>query len=516
MIGMMYLVLTAMLALNVSKEVLDAFTLVDGGLVTTTENFASKNEGLYDRFAIAHEQNPEKVGEWLNKAEEMRRRSNELYDFINECKKDIVSVKEKEAITDNQVNLADVKVKHDDNIPAQIMVVEKKGVELKEKIDEHRQYLLSLIDDKERYATTTEAIEETLNTDVPDIDLEHGSKKGATPTWESTYFEHLPLAAVITLLSKMQGDVRNVEAEMLNFLLGQVGEGDIPVNTLEAVVIPESNYVFKGQPYRAQVFLAAYDSTKMPKVILTDGTVLDVERGKGIYSTVSNTIGFRRWGGTIQLESEGNVISRSFQAEYEVAEANASISATAMNVFYRGVDNPVAIAAGGVSERDVVARISSPHTISRVGAGTYIVRPGAQGTEAVVSVYANLDGSQRLMNRMTFRVHDLPVPNAVVEGVRGSTGNLTVGQLASLQQVRAEAPEFLFEVDYDVTSFTVAFQDRSGKWSYETAENSRFTGAQKSIFRALSPGQVIMIEDIKAIGPDGKVNTLNNINIKVR
>jgi len=516
MIGMMYLVLTAMLALNVSKEVLDAFTLVDGGLVTTTQNFAAKNAGLYDRFAIAHEQNPEKVEEWLNKAEEMRRRSHELYDFINECKKEIVMVKEKDAIQDNQVMLAEVEVKQNTDIPAQIMVVEKKGVELKAKIDEHREYMLSLIDDKEKNATTTEAVEETLSTDIPDVDLEHRSKRGATPTWESTYFEHLPLAAVITLLSKMQGDVRNVEAEMLNYLLSQIGEGDIPVNTLEAVVIPESNYVFKGQPYRAKVFLAAYDSTKMPEVILSDGTVLDVEAGKGVYSTVSNTIGIRRWGGTIQLENEGNVISRSFSAEYEVAEANATISATAMNVFYRGVDNPVAISAGGVAERDVVGRISSPHTISRVGAGTYIVRPGAQGNEAVVSVYANLDGTQRLMNRMTFRVKDLPVPDAVVEGVRGSKGNLTVGQLAGLQEVRAEAKDFLFEVDFDVTSFTVAFQDRSGKWSYETSENSRFTGAQKNIFRSLTAGQRIMIEDIKAIGPDGKVSTLNNITINVR
>ncbi|MGM0472926.1 MAG: gliding motility protein GldM [Bacteroidota bacterium] len=513
---MMYLVLTAMLALNVSKEVLDAFTLVDGGLLTTTENFAAKNEGLYDRFAIAHEQNPEKVGEWRDKAEEVRRRSNELYEFINECKKEIVLVKEKDAIQDNQVNLAEVEVKQNTDIPAQIMVVEKKGVELKNKIDEHREYMLSLIGDPERYATTTETVEETLNTEIPDIDLEHGSKKGAKPTWESTYFEHLPLAAVITLLSKMQGDVRNVEAEMLNFLLGQVGEGDIPVNTLEAVVIPESNYVFKGQPYRAQVFLAAYDSTKMPEVILNDGTVLDVEKGKGVYSTTSSTIGIRRWGGTIQLESEGNVISRSFETEYEVAEANATISATAMNVFYRGVDNPVAISAGGVTERDVIARISSPHTISRVRAGTYIVRPGSQGAEATVSVYANLDGTQRLMNRMNFRVRDLPVPDAVVEGVRGSSGNLTVGQLASLQEIRAEAQDFLFEVDFDVTSFTVAFQDRSGKWSYEESDNSRFTSAQKAIFRSLTSGQRIMFEDIKAIGPDGKVNTLNNITINVR
>src|SRR5210317_1679227 len=94
MIGMMYLVLTAMLALNVSKEVLDAFALVDRGLTTTTENFAAKNEGLYDKFNIAFEQNPEKVGDWKTRAEEVRAQSNELYEFLNLCKIEIVSKKD--------------------------------------------------------------------------------------------------------------------------------------------------------------------------------------------------------------------------------------------------------------------------------------------------------------------------------------------------------------------------------------------------------------------------------------
>jgi hypothetical protein len=106
--------------------------------------------------------------------------------------------------------------------------------------------------------------------------LHTGSKKGATPTWESTYFEHLPLASVITILSKMQGDVRNVESEMLSYLLDQIDAGDFNMNVVEAVVIPNSNYVFKGQEYKAQVFLAAYDSTKMPEVKLQGGQMLPI------------------------------------------------------------------------------------------------------------------------------------------------------------------------------------------------------------------------------------------------
>ena len=514
MIGMMYLVLTAMLALNVSKEVLDAFTLVDGGLTTTTENFAAKNEGLYDKFNIAFEQNPEKVGDWKTRAEEVREQSNELYEFLNLCKIEIVSKKDEEAVHDGEVHLADVRVKDDTNFPAEIMLVNNRGSELKGKIEEYREFLLSMIENKETYATTVEAIEGTLSTDVPDV-LHHNLKKGVTPTWESTYFENLPLASVITLLSKMQGDVRNVEAEMLNFLLGQVDAGDFKVNVIEPVVIANSSYVFKGVPYHAEVFLAAYDSTNIPEVRLEDGTILETQGGKGIFEITYNSTGIKKWGGIISIEKDGQVTSKPFSAEFEVAESNATVSATGMNVFYRGIPNPVEISVGGVAERDVVAQISAGN-IRRVGSGTYEVKPGPRENNATISVYANVEGSRKLMGREEFRVYPLPTPDAVVEGIQGSSGALTVGNLSRLQNVRAEAKDFVFEVDYKVESFEIAFQGSGGIWSTMPSSSDRFTTDQKNLFRQLRAGQRIMIEKIKASGPDGEIRNLNNITIIVR
>lgn len=333
-------------------------------------------------------------------------------------------------------------------------------------------------------------------------------------SWEQGYFEDLPLAAVITLLSKMQADARNVEAEMLNYLLGQVDAGSIPVNTLEAVVIPDRSLVFKGQEYKAKVFLAAYDSTNTPEVKLTDGSTLAVEAGKGIFTATSNSLGIRKWGGTIQLENDGNVISRPFSAEYEVAEANATIAATGMNVFYRGISNPVEISAGGVAESSVKAAISSG-TIRRLRPGEYVVEPGPQGNKATVSVYSEEGGGRTLMNRMDFRVFNLPTPDAKVEGVRGSEGNLTVGKLSQLKIVSAEAADFVFEVDYKVQSFEVAFQGAGGIWSSMKSSSQGFTTEQKNLFRQLRSGQRIMIEKIKATGPDGVLRNLNSITITV-
>ena len=514
MIGMMYLVLTAMLALNVSKEVLDAFTLVDGGLTTTTQNFAAKNAGLYDKFNIAYEQNAEKVGDWKTRADEVREKSNELYEFINLCKSEIVEKKDADAIIDGEVHLAEVKSKDDQNIPAEIMLVKKRGSELKTKIEEYREFLLSMIDDKEAYPTTVEAIKGALSTDVPET-LYHNKKKGETPTWESTYFEFLPLASVITLLSKMQGDVRNVEAEMLNFLLGQIDAGDFKVNVIEPVVISNSNYVFKGQEYRAEVFLAAYDSTNVPEIKLENGTILETQGGKGIYTVSYNSTGIHKWGGVISIEKDGQLTSKPFTAEFEVAESNATVSATGMNVFYRGIPNPVEISVGGVAERDVVAQISSGN-IRRVGSGAYQVMPGVGRDIATISVYANIDGSRKLMSREDFRVYDLPKPDAVVEGIEGSEGALTVGRLSQLQNVRAEAKDFVFEVEYKVQSFEVAFMGSGGIWSSMPSSSERFTSEQKDLFRQLRTGQRVFIEKIKASGPDGVMRNLNSITITVR
>jgi gliding motility-associated protein GldM len=514
MIGMMYLVLTAMLALNVAKEVLDAFTLVDGGLTTTIQNFAAKNEGLYSKFNIAYEQNPEKVGDWKTKAEELKTRSDELYEFMNECKVEIVSIKDEDAVhEDGDVHLADVKVKDNTNFGGEVMIVNKKGIELKGKIEEYREFLLSMIADKEKYAGTVESVEGILNTEVPE-DFHH-RKKGVTPTWESTYFEYLPLASVITILSKMQGDVRNVEADMLNYLLSQIDAGDFKVNVIRPVVLSNSNYVFTGQEYRAQIFLAAYDSTNVPEVELEDGTILETDGGMGLYSKTYNSIGTRKWGGTISIEQDGQVTSKSFTAEFEVGQASATVSATGMNVFYRGIPNPVAISAGGVPESDVQARISSGN-ISRIGVGNYVVKPGVGKDIATVSVYATVDGAQKLMTRQDFRVYDLPKPDAKVEGIAGSEGALTVGRLSQLQIVEAEAEDFVFEVDYKVQSFEVAFQGSGGIWSTIPSSSERFTSQQRNIFRQLRAGQRVMIEKIKASGPDGVVRNLNSITITVR
>jgi len=514
MIGMMYLVLTSLLALNVSRSVLDAFTLVDEGLTQTTENFAKKNGSLYGEFASAYELNPKKVGEWKEKAEDVQKRAQELYDFMQECKKDIVIKSEgpeTDAIRDGDVHLQFVKGKDNTSIPAEVMILNKKGDELKEKIDDYREFLLDMVEDKDTYASVVSSIESALSTEPPESS-EHS--KGEHLTWESENFEHLPLASVITILSKMQNDVKNSEAEILAYLLSQIDAGSFKFNKIDAVVTANSDYVFRGQEYKAKVFLAAYDSTKFPVVKLDNGKTLDIEEGKGIYMPPTNAIGTHTWGGTITLEGDDGVkIAKTFQSQYQVAEASAVVSPTKMNVFYRGVDNPVAISVSGVPSENIRATITKGNI--QPSRGGWVVKPlkGPEGEVVTVKVYANIENNQRFMGSMDFRVKDVPDP---VAEIRGRTqGGITLTELTRAKGVEAELKNFDFDLDFTVTDFTVSAVLSGGFTKSAKSTNNEFTPGQLEILSQLTPGKTLTVTDIKAIGPDGKSRVLNSIVFKI-
>ena len=520
MIGMMYLVLTALLAMNVSKDVLDAFVIVDKGLVQTTENFAAKNDGIYNRFDLAYAQNPEKVGDWKTRADEVQQRTDELYEFLNECKLEIVSVKDPDAIIEGEVDLDLVKVKDDNNTPAEVMITKGRGAELKAMIEDYRGYMDELIGQDSAFAPLLEAIHGNLDTHDHE-----GKKAGDVHPWASYNFEHLPLAGVVTNLSAIQANVRNVESDVLGYLLQQVDAKDFKVNVLEAIVVTENSNVFKGQEYKAQVVLAGYDSTKLPEVILSDGTVLPAESGKGIYTATLSSEGTKTWGGVIQLDNDGEIITREFEATYTVAASNAVISATKMNVFYRGVDNPVSISASGIPETAVRATITKGN-IKRTSAGNYVVKCGPNETESTVNVYAEVDGSRSLMGKSLFRVKNLPIPTATIAksvngtpqiptGFKTGSGRMTVGSLVGLTELIAFKDDFLFEVQYEITEFKVKSKGSGGATLIEASTNKNINSKQKDLFRRVRPGAQITIEEIKAIGPDGVVRDVNSIIINI-
>ncbi len=360
MIGMMYLVLTALLALNVQKEVLNAFVIVDEGLTKMNENYYNNNKDLYAAFDIAVAEKPKKAKQYRDIAWKVRDKANDLYKQIQDLKIKIVNKSEgknNKAVEGNIIIPMNIGSKENTDKPAEIMIVEGNGKKLRSDLESYRKFLLENIDPKAEIIVNS--IKKGLNTEDP------AAKGGKTESWESEHFEHLPLIGVTTIMSGLQANVRNAESDMLRYLLTMIDKGTFKFTDIDAIVIHNSNYIIKGTNYAAKIFLAAYDKKQNPEIFLgpydstlnkDDGTYtyhkkvgynydtsITVSEGKGIYSKIGTTVGSYKWSGLIRLKAPGGAedIWKPFREEYQVAEPMLVVSPTKMNVFYMGVDNPV-------------------------------------------------------------------------------------------------------------------------------------------------------------------------------
>lgn len=532
MIGMMYLVLTAMLAMNVSAEVLDAFVLVENGLSRTTKSFQIKNEKLYDRIESAHLLNSQKVGPWKKKADEIRIKAKELVTYVQNLKLEVVTTAEttkSKALNEiNEIDPAKIGKKGDLNVGSQILIgptKNGKAFELKKKIISFRELLVSYIDPN-KAPQLIESINSILNTEDPPR-----KEDGTVHSWESSRFDQLPLVAVFPQLTKVQVDVLNLESEVVNYLLQQVDADDFKVNKLDAVVIPTSSYVIQGNEFAAEIFLAASDTTQELDVfvgrveefkdnagetdyrIAGDAVKLPVVGGKGVYKQRAQRLGKNPWTGLIEVTApSGQKIRKPFKHEYLVETPNIVISPTKMNVFYLGIENPVDISISGIAMDKITANIDRG-VIRRKGDNFEVV-PGAGGNTCQVTVFAEVDGQRRNMGTKTFRIKKVPDPIPQVIGVTGKTIPKNV-LAASLGVVAEMPPDFDFDMKFTVTGFTVS-ATIGGFLQEESARGQLFSDGQKRIINNLRGGQVLNVTNVKAVGPDGVSRDLNDLVFKIQ
>lgn len=528
MIGMMYLVLTAMLALNVSAAVLDAFNSVDEGLTKTTINYGLKNQVLYKEFNEQYAQNETKVKPWKDKADEVQKLSQELYDYIQELKYEIIRANgqgDLEAgviLEDGSIHGENIKGKDNSSNSDMIMLgsnMDGKAFEVKEKLNEYREELLSLVDEED--TRVIKSIESNLDTNDPPP-----TKGGEHKVWEVKHLGHMPIAAILPILTKLQLDVRNSESEIVNYLYTQIDAGSFPVNKIEATIIPNSSYILQGNEYTADVFLAALDTTAPPIVYIgeydsavnEDGVYeynmvgsydsLDVLEGKGKFSRLSTSIGKQKWGGLIKVMGpDGGYITKTFKREYQIAKPNLVVSPTKMNVFYVGVDNPVSVSIAGVPG-DKISPSMTNGSIRKQRDGEFIVNPKRPGN-SIISVRAEIDGASKNMGTVQFRVRGLPDPVVKVAGKKG--GRIQRNVLAAQTGVIADMENFEFDLEFKITEFTLSTTDKGGYTIDSKTKGNVFTKAQQDLIKNLRKGQRINVEDVKAIGPDGSVRKLASI-----
>ena len=318
----------------------------------------------------------------------------------------------------------------------------------------------------------------------------------------------MPAIAAVTLLTKLENDIRQAESEALTNLITNVDISDVRVNSLDAYVIPNSKMVMRGDKYSANIVLAAIDTTQRPTVFV-NGSKLPND--KGLLELNATTVGTHDYSGYIEvMKGDGSIDRREFKSSYTVMEPMATISPTLMNVLYAGIDNPISISVPGFPMNAIQATMTNG-TLTRSG-DSWIARPQTVGSEAVISVTANTDGAARNVGSMTFRVRKLPDPTPYIpikdaQGnvvhYKGSPKKISKAALMAAESLGAAIDDDILNVTYTVVSFSTVFFDSMGNAIPEVSDGASFSRRQKEQFKRLKPGKNFFITDVKAKGPDG-------------
>ena len=322
----------------------------------------------------------------------------------------------------------------------------------------------------------------------------------------------MPAAAAVTLLSKLQSDVRNAEKEVLHTLVQNIDVKDIRVNALDAFVIPNSQTIVRGDKFSAHIVMAAVDTTQVPEIYIGDRKV-DLQ--DGLYETVCGRTGDFTLAGYIQtINGNGDRIRRDFSQKYTVVDPSATVSADLMNMLYAGYSNPISISVPGVPLNKISASMTNG-TLTPAGPGKYIARPSKIGQDATITVTSTNTGRAQQMGQFTFRVRRLPDPTPYIN-VRDENdnpnrfkgGGMSKGVLMGIDGIGAAIDDGVLDIGFRVLSFETVFYDNMGNAVLMAGEGDKFSARQKDTFRKLTRNKRFYISRVRAIGPDGIERTL--------
>lgn len=497
MIGMMYLVLTAMLALNVSSEILNGFGLVDSSLRNTIASSDIRSQDVYKDFNLMYEKNPAKVKEWLDKATDVQKRSDELNSYIKDFKYRILLISDGKKADKEAINIIN---KENIDAAGEYALTKGNGRKLREQIEGYRDFLIQM---SEGNPAKQEMYRSIFKTD--------GRQ------WETKLFESMPVSAAITILTKYQSDIRSAEAETVQYLKSMTDFDDFRVNKVQAFVVPNSRYIIQGGRYSADIILAATDSTRQYEYYVNGSRISTGGANRfGKYELVASQTGTFKYSGQIRMPgNDGNWRTYNFAEEYTVGKPAATISNEDLNVVYRGIDNRFSISVPGIPAENVRVSVKGG-TAAKSADGNYIIRANQDG-EIIVVVAAVVEGREQTMGSGVFRVKYLPDPKAFLQfadagGVprQIQEGRVSRKQIQGAKLVASYGEDELVKANFTVTSFTM--QTIIGVITNSSGElNSR----QTAQLEQLEGGDFIHLKNIKAVGPDGKTRSLNPITVEL-
>ena len=495
MINLMYLVLTALLALNVSAEVMNAFFSLDKGLTSSRKIVEKNNDQLMTSIDKQAEAYKTEVNEKYRKnAKEAQRVADEFSAYIESIRKDVFDLGKGPSKNDETIP-KDIRNK---DVTTRYFINENHGKEIEDKINETRLKLLELADNDEKVKSSLPLSIEVLPAD------------SKSKNWPEFKFKQMPVAAIFPILGKIQSDAKNSATAILNYCSDKMGADKIIFDRFTPAVSPEKSYIIQGEKFVADVFLSAYSSSADNISISVNGNGLPIKDGIAHYETSTSGVGERAYKVSINVKNPltGQTENFSKEFKYEVGQRSVAVSLDKMNVFYIGVDNPISVSAAGVSSNDV--RVSATGvTASAQGGGKFIVRATTPG-EAKLTVSGG--GASQTFN---YRVKRIPDPAPRLGKYKG--GQLGNGEFKAQGGISAVLENFDFDAKCDMVGFEFTYYPKRQDPIVVSNSGARWSGQASDMVNKAKPGDAYFFDDIKCKCPgDIAARNIGSIAIKIR
>ena len=516
MINLMYLVLTALLALNVSSEILAAFRTINKSINRSNESIDQKNAAKYQFFKESMEIPSErpKVEPFFKTAMEVKSESENLIAYLESWKKRLVTQSGgyRDSVTGEILNESDLHASTDLLVEKHPGATVSGGDSLKKKLEDYRLKLLSALG-----LDTTSILAKQLPLKIEKVKPSDANPKGE---WSAGNFYNMPVIATVTLMSKYQNDIKNSEAMIIDQLFEKIHEKDVKFDGFKAIAVPKNSYLLAGQKVEAEISLAAYKTTAVPVVSSNVGRVRETKEGIAYWENTVSGTGLQTVKGTVTIDMGGKQEQKPFEFTYMVGSTGASMQLDKMNVFYIGVPNPVTVSAAGYSMEDIELSIPGSDAVITKGdaLGKYNVMMKKQGKVTAVISARTKDQGLKQVGTQEIRVKMIPDPIAEVGGRSGSFSE-PANRMKVYPGINASMKSFDFDVKFSVISFDFTYlQKRQDPVGPISVTGPMFSGSKQvsDLIAKCKPGDKIFLENIKARGPDGVTRTLNTIIITIQ
>ncbi|HNG88698.1 MAG TPA: gliding motility protein GldM [Saprospiraceae bacterium] len=500
MINLMYLVLTALLALNVSAEVMNAFFSLDKGMKSSRQIVEKSNDAMQAAIEKGAKDYPSpQAEEYKNRAIEANKITADFVSYIDGIRKDLF---EKAGGANPKIPDQPKDIRNKD-ITTKMFVNDGLGSQIEAKVKETRDQLIKLADND---AAAVAGIS---------LDVEELPSNTKAKNWSEFKFKQMPVSAVFPLLGKIQSDAKSSASSVLTYCSSKVTGTDIKFDKFIPGVAPEKNYVILGEEFKADVFLSAFSSKLDNISINVDGRNLPLKDGIGSFSEKPSSVGEKKYTVSINIRNPATGQTETVKKEfsYEVGQRSAAVQLDKMNVFYIGVDNPISVSVAGVSSNDIKISASGVNVAKGGGAGKYVVTATTPTNDASITISGG-----GVTQKFPYRVKRIPDPNPRLGGnAKNKGGTMGNGEFKAQGGVSAMLENFDFDATCAVVGFEVTYLAKRQDPITRVNSGAKWSGDVGELIQRAKPGDAFFFDEVKCKCPgDVAARNIGSISYKIK